>query len=224
MLERNRSDVALYEDRADSGRQLAQALIAYHGRSDVVILGLPRGGIPVAFEVAKELNAPLDVFIVRKLGVPGHQELAMGAIASGGVRVLNKEVVRELGLSEKDIEKVAERERQELKHREITYRGQRPGVNLQGKIAVLIDDGIATGASMRAAVKGLRQHDPAKIIVAVPTAPAETCQAFENLADEVVCLETPRPFGGVGAWFKSFSQTTNDEVRNLLEQASSFGA
>lgn len=214
----------LFKDRADAGQQLAPVLSQYGGRSDVVVLGLPRGGVPVAFEVAKNLKAPLDVFIVRKLGVPGHEELAMGAIASGGVRVINRSVTRPLGLSPEAIEAVAEKEGRELERREAAYRGQRPGLDLQGKIAILVDDGIATGASMRAAVQGLQKHAPAKIIVAAPIASVEACQQFEDLADDVVCLETPYYFGGVGAWYESFTQTSHDEVRRLLDQAATFAA
>ncbi|MBK8905215.1 MAG: phosphoribosyltransferase [Anaerolineaceae bacterium] len=214
---------AIFRDRADAGQQLAEALAEYEDRADVVVLGLPRGGVPVAYEVARALDAPLDVFIVRKLGVPGHEELAMGAIASGGVRVINQDVTRELGLAQEAIEAVARKEGQELARREEAFRNGRSGINLHGKVAILVDDGIATGASMRAAVKGLRQHNPAKIIVAAPVASAEACRNFEALVDEVVCLQQPRPFLGVGAWFESFAQTTNDEVRALLEKATAFG-
>ena len=224
MFERSQQKTKVFKDRTDAGKQLAQALSAYDGRSDVVVLGLPRGGVPVAFEVAKKLRAPLDVFIVRKLGVPGHQELAMGAIASGGVQVLNRDVTRQLHLRQEAIDAVAKKERQELENREKAYRGERPGIDIQGKIAILVDDGIATGASMRAAVQGLQKHNPAKIVVAAPVASQEACRDFEELADEVVCLETPWSFGGVGAWYETFSQTTNGEVRNLLERASAFAA
>lgn len=209
----------LYKNRAEAGRKLAQALSDYAGRADVVVLGLPRGGVPVAYEVAKTLEAPLDVFIVRKLGVPGQEELAMGAIASGGVRVLNDEVVRGLSISEEEIQSIAEKEHAELERREQAYRGERARVDLKNKIAILVDDGLATGASMRAAVSGLRQHNPDKIVVAVPTAPPETCREFEDLADQVICLQTPSPFIGVGAWYADFPQTTDDQVRDLLEKA-----
>lgn len=211
---------ATFKDRADGGKKLAQELSQYGGRSDVVVLGLPRGGVPVAYEVAKELDAPLDVFIVRKLGVPGHEELAMGAIASGGVRVLNNEVVKGVNVSEDDIDRVARKEQRELERRESTYRGERPGIALQDKTVLLVDDGLATGASMRAAVKGLREHGPGKIIVAVPTAPPETCEAFKDLAEEAICLETPTPFMGVGAWYEDFPQTKDEEVKKILEKAS----
>jgi putative phosphoribosyl transferase len=211
---------ATFKDRADGGKKLAQELSHYGGRSDVVVLGLPRGGVPVAYEVAKELEAPLDVFIVRKLGVPGHEELAMGAIASGGVRVLNDEVVKGVNVSEDDVDRVATKEQQELERRESAYRGERPGIALEDKTVLLVDDGLATGASMRAAVKGLREHNPKKIVVAVPTAPPETCEAFSDLADETVCLETPTPFMGVGAWYEDFPQTKDEEVKDILEKAS----
>lgn len=209
----------LYKNRAEAGRKLAQALSDYAGRADVVVLGLPRGGVPVAYEVTKALEAPLDIFIVRKLGVPGQEELAMGAIASGGVRVLNDEVVGGLSISEEEIQSVAEKERAELERRERLYRGERARRDLKNKIAILVDDGLATGASMRAAVNGLRQHNPDKIVVAVPTAPPETCREFEDLADQVICLQTPSPFMGVGAWYADFPQTTDDQVRELLEKA-----
>jgi putative phosphoribosyl transferase len=209
----------LYKNRAEAGRKLAQALSDYAGRADVVVLGLPRGGVPVAYEVAKALEAPLDIFIVRKLGVPGQEELAMGAIASGGVRVLNDEVVGGLSISEEEIQSVAEKERAELERRERLYRGERARRDLKNRIAILVDDGLATGASMRAAVNGLRQHNPDKIVVAVPTAPPETCREFEDLADQVICLQTPSPFMGVGAWYADFPQTTDDQVRELLEKA-----
>lgn len=208
-----------FADREDAGRKLAQELSEYADREDVVVLGLPRGGVPVAFEVAKSLSAPLDVFVVRKLGAPGNPELAMGAIASGGVRVLNEDVVRTMAVSDDAIERVAKEERRELEDRERIYRGARPGVDMEGKTARLVDDGLATGATMRAAVSALRERDPKKIVVAVPTAPPETCAEFEDLVDEIVCLTTPRMFFGVGGAYGDFSQTTNEEVRQLLERA-----
>jgi putative phosphoribosyl transferase len=213
----------MFQDRQDAGRQLAQALSDYADRDDVVVLGLPRGGVPVAFEVARELDAPLDVFVVRKLGLPRNPELAMGAIASGGVRVMNEDVVRQTGVSDEDIERVAEEEREELKEREEIYRGARPSVDLEDTTVVLIDDGMATGATMRAAVQALREHHPEMIVVAVPTAPPETCSEFEGVADRLVCLETPRSFMGVGGSYRQFGQTTNEEVRDLLERAGEFG-
>ena len=211
--------MALFIDRTDAGRELATFLEKYAGRDDVVVLGLPRGGVPVAYEVASALRAPLDVFMVRKLGVPGHEELAMGAIGSGGVRVLNRQVLEQLGLGEEDVERVAQRERRELERRERAYRGGRPPLDVAGKTAILIDDGLATGASMRAAVEALRAEGPAQIVVAVPTAARETCASFEPHVDEVVCAVTPQPFYAVGASYAEFSQTTDEEVTALLARA-----
>jgi len=209
----------LFRDRKDAGEKLAEELSHYAGREDVLVLGLPRGGVPVAFEVAKALDAPLDVFLVRKLGAPGQRELAVGAIASGGVRVLNTEVVRMMRLSQQAIEQIAAREQQELERRERAYRGDRPRPKVQGQTVVLVDDGLATGASMRAAVTALREREPGRIVVAVPTAAPETCADFEDEVDEVVCATTPQPFFGVGAWYADFSQTTDEEVRELLSKA-----
>ncbi len=209
----------IYADRREAGRFLAQQLHQYANRDDVIVLALPRGGVPVAAEVADALNAPLDVFIVRKLGVPGHEELALGAIASGGIRVLNADVVRKVGLSDAQIERVTAQERQELQRRERTYRDDRPALSLKGRTVILVDDGVATGATMRAAVKALRELAPQRLIVAVPTAPPDVCRAFEGHADEVICAITPQPFGGVGAWYRDFAQTTDDEVRDLLRRA-----
>jgi predicted phosphoribosyltransferase len=211
--------MALFKDRRDAGKQLAQELTAYAGRPDVIVLALPRGGVPVAYEVARALNAPLDIFIVRKLGLPGHEELAIGAIASGGVRVLNEDIVRALNIPEAVIESIARRELQELERRERTYRGNRPPPEVRGRTVILVDDGLATGASMRAAVAALRAQNPARIVVAVPTAAPETCEAFESEVDEIVCAMTPEPFYGVGRWYEDFSQTTDEEVRALLEEA-----
>ena len=212
-------DVALYRDRRDAGRRLAQALMHYANREDVIVLGLPRGGVPVAFEVAQAVDAPLDVFLVRKLGVPGHRELAMGAIASGGVRVLNEDLVRRLGVSEETTGRVAAREHEELERRERAYRGDEPMPDVQGRTVILVDDGLATGASMKAAVAALLTLEPARVVVAVPVAPSETCAEFKNEVDEIVCAATPRPFFGVGAWYRDFSQTTDAEVKALLRQA-----
>jgi putative phosphoribosyl transferase len=198
---------------------LAAELGAYAGRADVLVLGLPRGGIPVAYEVALRLDVSLDVFVVRKLGVPGHEELAMGAIASGGVRVLNDEVVRGFGLPVETIETVAERERHELERRERAYRGDRAPHAVNGMTTILIDDGLATGATMRAAAAALRRQGPARLVVAVPTAAPETCEAFRDELDEIVCATTPEPFYSVGLWYEDFSETTDDEVRDLLRQA-----
>lgn len=213
--------MAIFRDRRDAGQKLAQELMGYANRPDVLVLALPRGGVPVAFEVAKALKAPLDIFLVRKLGVPGHEELAMGAIASGGVRVLNDTVVDALNIPDRLIDAVAEKEQRELERRERAYRGDRPKPEVRGKTVILVDDGLATGASMRAAVEALRAQDPAGIVVAVPTAAPETCEAFEDTVEEVVCAETPQPFFGVGFWYQDFSQTTDEEVRTLLARAQS---
>lgn len=210
---------AMFKDRNDGGRQLAKKLEIYAGRSDVIVLGLPRGGVPVAFEVAKALGVPLDVWVVRKLGVPGHEELAMGAIASGGRRVLNDSVVQMIGISDEAIAEVAAQEQRELERRERVYRGDRPPLEVEGQTVILVDDGLATGASMRAAVRALRAQNPAHIIVAVPTAAPQTCAEFEDEVDEIVCAITPQPFKGVGAWYEDFSQTTDEEVRNILRRS-----
>lgn len=209
----------LFQDRADAGRQLAEKLTAYCARRDVVILGLPRGGVPVAYEVAQVLNAPLDVFLVRKLGLPGHEELAMGAIASGGVRVLNKEVIDGLRIPDDVIDAVAEREQQELERRERAYRDERLALPLHDQIAILVDDGLATGASMAAAVAALRAQSPAQIIVAVPVAAAEACEVFQNKVEQLLCLEQPQPFFSVGLWYGDFVQVRDDEVHDLLARA-----
>ena len=211
--------MALFKDRRDAGKQLTQELSAYAGRSDVIVLALPRGGVPVAYEVARALNAPLDIFIVRKLGLPGHEELAIGAIASGGIRVLNHDIVQALKIPQTMIDTVTRQELQELERRERTYRGDRPPPEVRGRTVILVDDGLATGASMRAAVAALRAQNPARIVVAVPTAAPETCAAFESEVDEIVCAMTPEPFYGVGRWYEDFSQTTDEEVRALLEEA-----
>ncbi len=208
-----------YRDRAEAGRHLAEKLAGYADRPDVLVLALPRGGVPVAYEVARALHAPLDVFLVRKLGVPGHEELAMGAIASGGMRLLNESVVRALRISSKDIDQVAKVEQAELERREREYRDDRPPPDLRGKTVIVIDDGLATGASMRAAVVALRRQRPARLVVAVPVAAAATCEEFRSEVDEVVCASTPEPFHAVGLWYEDFSQTTDDEVRDLLERA-----
>ena len=205
-----------FRDRSDAGRELAARLSHYAGRADVLVLALPRGGVPVGFEVAEALGAPLDVFLVRKLGVPGHEELAMGAIASGGVRVINDRVVRPLGISDAVIERVEAEERRELERRESAYRGTRPPLDVRGKTVILVDDGLATGSTMRAAVVALQRLEPARIVVAVPVGAADTCAEFEKLADETVCVSEPEPFFGVGMWYRNFSPTTDDEVRELL--------
>jgi putative phosphoribosyl transferase len=208
-----------FRDRRDAGRQLADKLTAYADRPDTLILALPRGGVPVASEVARALRAPLDVFVVRKLGLPGHEELAMGAVATGGVRVLNDQVVSQLRVPPSVIDAVTEREREELARREREYRDNRPAPDVRGKTVILVDDGLATGATMHAAIAALRQQGPARIVVAVPTAAPETCDAQRAEVDDVVCAITPEPFHAVGLWYLDFSQTTDDEVRELLAQA-----
>jgi putative phosphoribosyl transferase len=208
-----------FRDRTEAGQLLAERLSAYAGRSDVIVLALPRGGVPVAYEVARALEAPLDVFVVRKLGLPGHQELAMGAIASGGVCVLNDDVVQALRIPSRVIEAVAARELRELQRRERAYRGDRSPPEVRGRTVILVDDGLATGSTMRAAVAALRRLGPARIIVAVPTAAPSTCEEFRHEADECVCDITPDPFYAVGLWYEDFSQTTDDEVRHLLEKS-----
>lgn len=208
-----------YRDRADAGRYLAGKLADHAGRPDVLVLALPRGGVPVAFEVARGLGAPLDVFLVRKLGVPGHEELALGAIATGGVRLLNADVVNGLRIPPEVIDRVAATERVELNRREREYRGDRPPPETRGKTVILVDDGLATGASMRAAVAALRQGQPARIIVAVPIAAPSTCEELRAEVDEVICARTPEPFFAVGLWYEDFSQTTDEEVRDLLRRA-----
>jgi putative phosphoribosyl transferase len=209
----------LFHDRYDAGRQLARGLTAYADRSDVLVLALPRGGVPVAYEVARALHAPLDVFLVRKLGLPGHEELAMGAIASGGVRVLNEELVHVLDINPDIIDEVAEEEWEELKRRERAYRDDRPPLDVRGRTVILIDDGLATGSSMRAAVAALRKQRPARIVVAVPVAATSTCRELQKEVDEVVCARTPEPFRAVGIWYDDFSQTSDEEVHALLEEA-----
>jgi putative phosphoribosyl transferase len=208
-----------FEDRAEAGRFLASKLKHYANQPDVLVLALPRGGVPVAYAVAKSLQAPLDMFVVRKLGVPGYEEMAMGAIASGGIRVINPALVQQLALSEEVIEQVVAEEYRELQRRESAYRNYRPSPQIEGKTVILVDDGLATGASMWAAVIALRQLQPAHIVVAVPTASQATCAAFAHEVDEVICGITPKPFYAVGLSYKDFSQTSDDEVRDLLERA-----
>lgn len=212
-----------FEDRRAAGVELAGRLQRFKGRGDVVVLALPRGGVPVAYEVARALGAPLDVFLVRKLGVPGHEELAMGAIASGGVRVLNEDVVSWYRIPIAVIDRVSREEQQELERREKTYREDRPPVELTGRIVLLVDDGLATGSSMRAAVEAVRAHAPARIVVAVPVGAADTCRDLADLADEAICLQVPEPFSAVGQWYRDFSQTADDEVRRLLQESASAG-
>ncbi len=208
-----------FHDRAEAGQLLAAKLSDYANRPDVLVLALPRGGVPVGYEVAKALTAPFDVFLVRKLGVPGHEELAMGAIASGGVLVLNEDVVDALRIPQQLIDLVAQREQQELERREQAYRADRPQPDVKGKTIILVDDGLATGSTMRAAIRALRECEPAKIIVAVPAASPDTCEAFRDEVDEIVCALTPEPFYAVGLWYEDFSQTTDEEVRDLLERS-----
>jgi erythromycin esterase-like protein/predicted phosphoribosyltransferase len=205
-----------FGNRAEAGRLLAERLREYRGRDDVVVLGLPRGGVPVAFEIARALEAPLDVFLVRKLGVPGHQELALGAIATGGVRVLNRQLIESLELPPEWIEAIDAKERRELERREHLYRADRPPPDVAGKTVILVDDGLATGSTMLAAVHAIRADDPARVVVAVPVADPEVCEHLRTVADEVVCLSTPQPLGSVGTWYADFAQTTDDEVRDLL--------
>jgi len=208
-----------FPNRAEAGRLLAEKLEKYADRNDVIVLGLPRGGVPVAYEVAKSLRAPLDVFIVRKLGVPGFEELAAGAIASGGVRVLNEDVLRALPNADEIIESVTAKETAELERREKSYRDDRPAPELRDRVVILVDDGLATGATMHAAVKALRQRDVAKIVVAVPVGPPDTCREFEDEADETICATAPEFFQAVGQYYEDFSQTSDEEVRGLLARA-----
>jgi predicted phosphoribosyltransferase len=211
----------LFAGRREAGRSLAKHIPASIRDEAPIVLALPRGGVPVAFEVACELDAPLDVFVVRKLGVPGHEELAMGAIASGGGRVLNDDVIDELEVGEDEIARVVADETRELERRERRYRGGRTMLDVTGRTIVLVDDGLATGASMRVAIRALRQRDPAKIVAAVPVAAADTCAAMQAEADLMVCATTPRPFYGVGAWYEDFSQTSDAEVQRLLADRAS---
>ena len=209
-----------FANRIEAGRLLAKKLDAYANRYDVIVLALPRGGVPVAYEVAKALHAPLDVFLVRKLGVPGHEELAMGAIASGGVRVLNEQVLYYLRISEEQIDRIAGEERRELERREKLYRGTDKPLNVRGRTVIIVDDGLATGSTMRAAVTALKLQEPAQIIVAAPVAARETCDSFKADVDSTcVCVMSPVPFQGVGLWYRDFSQTTDEDVCYLLNHA-----
>ena len=209
----------LFHDRVQAGQALGAALDGYAGRPDLLVLALPRGGVPVGLQVARALRAPLDVFLVRKLGVPGHEELAMGAIASGGVRVLNDEVVSLLSIPESVIEAAAEREGRELERREREYRDSRPPPDVRGRAVILVDDGLATGSTMRAAASAVRALGPTSVTVAVPVAAAEICQQLRREVDRVVCLATPEPFQAVGLWYQDFSETSDAEVRDLLARA-----
>ena len=208
-----------FRDRKEAGRLLAEKLAAYMNRPDVIVLALPRGGVPVGFEVAKALHAPLDVVIVRKLGVPGQEELAMGAIATGGMQVLNKLVVRSLGISEAEIESAAARERLELERRERLYRGARPAPDIAGRTVILVDDGIATGTTMRVAITALKKQQPSRIVVAIPVAAWATCEDLECEVDEVVCLLSPEDLMAIGTWYADFTQVPDQEVCDLLERA-----
>src|SRR5205823_922670 len=205
-----------FANRREAGVELASRLRHYASRDDVVVLALPRGGVPVAFEVAEALDAPLDTFLVRKLGLPGRPELAMGAIASGGVRVLNADVVRWYGVPDRAIDAVARTEQAELERRDQEYRRGRPLVDLRGKSVILVDDGLATGSTMKAAVQAVRRHAPARVIVAVPVGSPSGCEALTAITDETVCARTPEPFSAVGEWYDDFSQTTDEDVRELL--------
>jgi predicted phosphoribosyltransferase len=222
-MRREDMKVPRFRDRTEAGRLLATRLAAYANRPDVIVLALPRGGMPVAYEVARALGAPLDVFIVRKLGVPGYEELAMGAVATGGVRVLNDQVVSGLRIPDYVIDAVAAWEQQELARREQLYRGDRPPPDVRGRTVILVDDGLATGATMHAAIKALRQQEPAHIVVAVPTASLETCNELRSEVDDIICAITPEPFYAVGLWYEDFSQTTDEEVRELLARSMSKG-
>src|SRR5205823_3186760 len=208
-----------FVNRTDAGRELAAELTRYSSRSDVLVLGLPRGGVPVAFEIAIALDAPLDVFVVRKLGLPGHEEFGIGAIASGGVRVVDESVLRAYGVDSRTLEEITEREQRELERRERRYRDDRPFPAIQDRVVILVDDGLATGSTMRAAVAALRAEGPREIVVAVPVGAPETCSAMARLADDVVCLMTPEPFYAVGLWYENFEQTDDDEVHDLIERA-----
>ena len=212
-----------FRDRADAGRQLADRLTQYQHRSDVVVLALPRGGVPVGAEIAVKLRAPLDVFLVRKLGVPSHPELAMGAIAEGGVKVLSQSIIRDLGIPPPMVDHVAERERLELDRRSLAFRGSRQPPAVADRIVILVDDGLATGATMEAAILALRKLEPARIVVAVPVGAAETCARIGTLADEVVAVSIPRDFQAVGMWYEDFNQTSDEEVVAMLAQLDGIG-
>ena len=207
-----------FRDRREAGRQLAERLVNYAGRSDTIVLGLPRGGVPVAYEVASALHLPLDVFVVRKIGTPWHQELAMGALASGGVRVINQDLVRELNVPASEVERITQREQRELERRELRFRGNRPFPDVTGKTVLLIDDGLATGATMQVAVAALRQKGAQRVVVGVPVASPDTCDAFRDITDDIVCVLTPEPFYAVGFWYDDFGQTSDEEVHDLLDR------
>jgi putative phosphoribosyl transferase len=210
------NSVHLFADRADAGRQLAEALASYAGNPGVIVLALPRGGVPIGYEIARRIGAPLDVYVVRKLGVPGHEELAMGAIASDGTCVVDEDLIESLGIDAETLEAVVARELGELRRREAAYRGTRPEPFIGGKTVVAVDDGLATGATMRTAATALRARNPAAIVAAVPVAAARTCAGLRNVVDRVVCLATPEPFHAVGLYYANFEQTSDDEVRRLM--------
>src|ERR1043166_7086421 len=209
----------LFYDRAEAGRFLAQKLKPLIANQSTVILALPRGGVPIGFEIAQNLHCDLDIFLVRKIGVPGQEELAMGAVASGGVRVLNQSIIRQLRISDEMIEVATQREEQEIARREALYREGRPRVDVAGRTVVLVDDGLATGATMLAAARGILPHPPARVVIGFPLASVEACEDFRGQVDEVVCGATPQPFGAVGIWYQDFSQVSDDEVREFLERA-----
>lgn len=213
------SPVSVFRDRVEGGVALARRLQKFAGRPDVVVPALPRGGVPAAYEVARALHVPLDVFLVRKIGAPGHEELAVGALASGGVRVLDHELIRRLGITEAAIERTAALEQTELERRERRYRGDRPLPALEGRTVILVDDGLATGASMRAAIRAVRQQHPSRVVAAAPVGARATCEALARDADEVICASMPEPFYAVGQWYEDFGQTTDDEVEALLRAA-----
>lgn len=213
----------LFRDRADAGRFLAGHLSSYANHPDGIVLALPRGGVPVAFEVAKALHLPLDIFLVRKLAMPGHEELAMGAIASGGAQVLNPEILQNHQISEETIAQIVAQEQQELERQERFYRNDRPSLEVRGKTVILVDDGLASGMTMRVAVSVLQQKQPQQIVVAVPIASPETCAGFNSQADETVCARTPRPFVNIGTWYNNFSKTSDAEVQALLNRSAEFG-
>jgi len=213
---------ARFADRREAGVELAAKLRGYKGRRDVVVLALPRGGVPVAFEIAEALHAPLDIFVVRKLGMPGHPEFAMGAIASGGIRVLNEDAIRWYAVPDSSIESVARQELAELQRREREYRQGRPLIDLRDRVAILVDDGLATGATMRAAVQAVHALRPSRVVVAVPVGAQETCDEFADITDETMCARTPEPLTAVGLWYRDFSQTTDEEVRELLRRSTRF--
>ncbi|HWI58435.1 MAG TPA: phosphoribosyltransferase [Bacillota bacterium] len=209
----------IFQDRSDAGKFLAKRLKRYVEDASLLVLALPRGGVPVGYEIARALNAPMDVFVVRKLGVPGYEELAMGAIASGGVRVLNEDVVRRLGIPDRVVEVVTAEQQEELQRREAAFRGHDKPLHIQGRKIILVDDGLATGATMRAAIRALGQHNPAAIIVAVPVGAPETCEQLRSEVDELICGQMPEPFFAIGTWYANFLQTTDDEVREFLSRA-----